>query len=304
MAASKVVAQFIKSATKKKRKRKPQPDAKKSYEAEGARKSPDTGGSVDVSRKQDQAIIDKRTKVTAPKDDMNFLKLQQTKGSRERAKAKATLQRAINNKNLSKSVRDKAAKSLKKMRDVDASAERTRRVKQSQTQRSKKPVTLAGVKKTETPKKVSFMDEETGEIFEISKSKYDGMTTNQRNAMLRNFKARSRVGEDLSDKGMAAQRKKLAAAKDSRRERKAGGKIMKDVPADNPGLAKLPTKVRNRMGYKQSGGKMAGSVGKGGTRGTPEQGQRAYESEKAQMKEFQDYMKYVEEQLSDNRGGK
>ena len=40
------------------------------------------------------------------------------------------------------------------------------------------------------------------------------------------------------------------------------------------------------------------------TRGTPAQGQRAFESEKAQMKEFQDYMKYVESQLSDNRGGK
>lgn len=80
---------------------------------------------------------------------------------------------------------------------------------------------------------------------------------------------------------------------------------MKDVPADNPGLAKLPTKVRNRMGYKQSGGKVtAGSTKKGTTRGTPSQGARAYESEKAQMKEFQDYMKYVDEQLSNNRGSK
>jgi len=83
----------------------------------------------------------------------------------------------------------------------------------------------------------------------------------------------------------------------------------KNVPADNPGLAKLPTKVRNRMGYKQTGGTVeeylaAGSTGQGSTRGTTEQGQRAYESEKAQMKEFQDYMKYVEEQLSNNRGGK
>ena len=38
----------------------------------------------------------------------------------------------------------------------------------------------------------------------------------------------------------------------------------KDVPADNPGLAKLPTKVRNRMGYKQGGGKVtANSMGRG-----------------------------------------
>ena len=75
---------------------------------------------------------------------------------------------------------------------------------------------------------------------------------------------------------------------------------MKKVPADNPGLAKLPTKVRNRMGYKQAGGSMKESS----TRGTPAQGQRAYESEKAQMEDFKNHMAYIESQLSDNRGGK
>ena len=36
---------------------------------------------------------------------------------------------------------------------------------------------------------------------------------------------------------------------------------MKDIPAGNPGLGKLPTKVRNKMGFKKNGGtikKMAG----------------------------------------------
>ena len=82
-------------------------------------------------------------------------------------------------------------------------------------------------------------------------------------------------------------------------KKQAGGNL-KEVPADNKGLSKLPTKVRNRMGYRQGGGSMK----EASTRGTPAQGQRAFESEKAQMKEFQDYMKYVESQLSDNRGGK
>tara|TARA_R100001129_G_scaffold145711_1_gene107008 strand:+ start:355 stop:909 length:555 start_codon:yes stop_codon:yes gene_type:complete len=37
-----------------------------------------------------------------------------------------------------------------------------------------------------------------------------------------------------------------------------GGKTLKEVDAmQNPGLAKLPTKVRNKMGYKQEGGKVA-----------------------------------------------
>ena len=80
----------------------------------------------------------------------------------------------------------------------------------------------------------------------------------------------------------------------------------KDVPADNPGLAKLPTKVRNRMGYKQGGGKVtANSMGRGvnlanggrivykdngeqiggnPTRGTTEQGKRAFEGFKESTK--------------------
>ena len=45
---------------------------------------------------------------------------------------------------------------------------------------------------------------------------------------------------------------------------KAGGKVMKrkaggplkNVPADNKGLAKLPTQVRNNMGYAKGGGKV------------------------------------------------
>ncbi len=37
--------------------------------------------------------------------------------------------------------------------------------------------------------------------------------------------------------------------------REAGGPL-KNVPADNPGLAKLPTKVRNNMGFAKGGGKV------------------------------------------------
>jgi hypothetical protein len=32
------------------------------------------------------------------------------------------------------------------------------------------------------------------------------------------------------------------------------GGAMKDVPASKKGLAKLPTEVRNKMGYKKNGG--------------------------------------------------
>ncbi len=49
------------------------------------------------------------------------------------------------------------------------------------------------------------------------------------------------------------------------RQQKRGGKVMnrraggrlKNVSADNKGLAKLPTKVRNNMGYAKDGGKVS-----------------------------------------------
>ena len=39
---------------------------------------------------------------------------------------------------------------------------------------------------------------------------------------------------------------------------KAGGKVLKEVPADKKGLKKLPTKVRNKMGFMKKGGKVHG----------------------------------------------
>jgi hypothetical protein len=86
--------------------------------------------------------------------------------------------------------------------------------------------------------------------------------------------------------------------------RNRGGKIMKDVPADNPGLAKLPTKVRNRMGYKQTGGKVtAGSTSKGSTRGTPSQGARAYEAQIRNKQKFLDDMAKEEAARLKGKGG-
>ena len=75
---------------------------------------------------------------------------------------------------------------------------------------------------------------------------------------------------------------------------------MKKVPEDNPGLAKLPEEVRNRMGYLEKGKR----VKEAPTRGTPEQSERAAAYEQMLEEERKKYMDYIEEQLSDNRGGK
>ena len=37
---------------------------------------------------------------------------------------------------------------------------------------------------------------------------------------------------------------------------KSGGKVLKPVPADKKGLSKLPTKVRNKMGFMKKGGRV------------------------------------------------
>ena len=99
----------------------------------------------------------------------------------------------------------------------------------------------------------------------------------------------------------------------------------KDVPADNPGLAKLPTKVRNRMGYKQGGGKVtANSMGRGvnlanggrivykdygeqiggnPTTGTKDQGARTFSANEESMKKFRDDMIKEEKARLKEKGG-
>ena len=118
------------------------------------------------------------------------------------------------------------------------------------------------------------------------------------------------IKKEIKRLELEAQRLRTMAMKDIMGKSKGqpikkniGGKIMKDVPADNPGLAKLPTKVRNRMGYKQTGGKMAGSVGKGGTRGTPSQGARAYEAQIKNKQKFLDDMAKEEAARIKAKGG-
>ena len=37
---------------------------------------------------------------------------------------------------------------------------------------------------------------------------------------------------------------------------KSGGKVLKPVPAEKKGLSKLPTKVRNKMGFMKKGGRV------------------------------------------------
>jgi hypothetical protein len=46
----------------------------------------------------------------------------------------------------------------------------------------------------------------------------------------------------------------MTATQKSSKKMAVGGMAKKSVPAGNPGLAKLPSKVRNKMGYMMKGG--------------------------------------------------
>ena len=60
----------------------------------------------------------------------------------------------------------------------------------------------------------------------------------------------------------------------------AGGEL-KEVPEENPGLAKLPTEVRNKMGYMKEGGKAKSKVNEAGNYTKPELRKRIFNSVKA-----------------------
>ena len=62
---------------------------------------------------------------------------------------------------------------------------------------------------------------------------------------------------------------------------KEGGQL-KEVPEDNTGLSKLPTEVRNKMGYMKEGGKTKSKVNEAGNYTKPELRKRIFNAVKAE----------------------
>jgi hypothetical protein len=93
----------------------------------------------------------------------------------------------------------------------------------------------------------------------------------------------------MSSRGMGAinpkkmPRKKEITRKDDPNKvamYKEGGQL-KEVPEDNTGLSKLPTEVRNKMGYMKEGGKAKSKVNEAGNYTKPELRKRIFNSVKA-----------------------
>jgi len=84
--------------------------------------------------------------------------------------------------------------------------------------------------------------------------------------------------------GMAQQAAVAVAMKKAGKKPKkmAEGGELKEVDAsENPGLSKLPTEVRNKMGYMKDGGKTKSKVNEAGNYTKPELRKRIFNSVKA-----------------------
>ena len=83
--------------------------------------------------------------------------------------------------------------------------------------------------------------------------------------------------------GLAKQAATAIAMKEAGKKPKkmAAGGELKEVPEDNTGLSKLPTEVRNKMGYMKDGGKAKSKVNAAGNYTKPELRKRIFNSVKA-----------------------
>ena len=174
----------------------------------------------------------------------NFLALQKSKGIFKREKAMRALERIIENgtatqKAQAKTMLDKM-KSAARRSDIEA----TRR--QTGGQRGKA--------KPDDFKDAQTMLEKTGEMG----AAFGRLTKNEQDRLIRSAQMKQslkRRKEMPSDEAKA--KKKLAQrimATNPRRNKAKGGMGLKMPTADQVGLKKLPTAVRNKMGYMYGGG--------------------------------------------------
>jgi hypothetical protein len=87
----------------------------------------------------------------------------------------------------------------------------------------------------------------------------------------------------FAEGGLAQQAATAIAMKaDGKKPKKmsAGGSL-KEVPKDKKGLGKLPTEVRNKMGYMNEGGKVKSKVNEAGNYTKPELRKRIFNSVKS-----------------------
>jgi FimV-like protein len=174
----------------------------------------------------------------------NFLRLQESRGILKREKAMRALEKVIENG--TDKQKAKAKTMLKKMKSaaLKSDIEATRR--QTGGQRGKA--------KPDDFKDAQTMLEKTGEMG----AAFERLTKNEQDRLIQSAKKKQMLKKQKEMPSDEARTKKKLAqrimATDPRRGKAQGGMGLKMPTADQKGLKKLPTAVRNKMGYMYGGG--------------------------------------------------
>ena len=174
----------------------------------------------------------------------NFLKMQQSKSGLNRAKYKEKLNQITRSKSATKTQKEKAQSKINAMEAADKTATR----KQTGGQRGKSTKTIAT---SDDPFfKALDMAKKTGELGED----YDKLLPNQKKQIVQAAKAfqKSDFRRDVEAKISAPKNAPISTGTPVARKMSQGG--LKMPSADQVGLKKLPTAVRNKMGYMYGGG--------------------------------------------------
>jgi len=206
---------------------------KKFKQVLASRVDKDTGG----SQKTADLVGTKGEKVTVAKD-RNFLEMSKTKGSKERAKLITRLEE----KETKGTITKEEQKKLNRMIAADEKVESDRKFKSGLTQKGKP--------KKEKDKFMSALKlaTEDGELG----ADYESLLPNQKKKIeqaaiaFKKLKDKKQESPERDAKQLVRNRMRIPMNK--------GG--LKMPTADQVGLKKLPTPVRNKMGYMYGGGMM------------------------------------------------
>ena len=178
----------------------------------------------------------------------NFLKMQQSKSGLNRAKYKEKLNQITRSKSATKTQKEKAQSKIDAMEAADEKATAA----MGRGRRGKSTKTIA---KSDDPFfKALDMAKKTGELGED----YDKLLPNQKKQIIQAAKAFQKSDFEKEVRATLAEPKTAPISTGSAVENKRkigmsqGG--LKMPSADQVGLKKLPTQVRNKMGYMYGGG--------------------------------------------------
>ena len=274
--ANKKAAAKAKAAKAKKPKKPTSVRFARNYKVEeGASGDPVTNRSAKIARQ----VGTRGEKVTTNKSKNMLSSV--SKGEKNRGKLVAALEAKVRNNTATPAeiktlnTLDKLSEEALKRRNKNIS--KTAAAKKAQQKKSKlAEIAFGEQSKTPSDKQSGSINPETGEITGTptkkqeeaarknlaARKRQENMTTKQLESQ-----ARREEKQDEAKKGTSkvGRRKRVVgqkgatktAAKTAQVKRKGGGQTLKTVDAQkNPGLAKLPTGVRNKMGYAKTGGQV------------------------------------------------